>query len=135
MGGSVHSNFRKAEKGSERNEHVKKQNGGKRAAVPSVDAKPKMQTNRKMAPDEEDKKDLTEPRPGINPEISDFIWVIDVDAGKNPRPARIDDVDEKKIGNRQSQQHLTRFPSGHPVMVPSGKGNQSAESMHRKTSV
>src|SRR5215472_357007 len=135
MGRSGHSNFGKAEKGTERNEHVKKQNSGKRAAVPSVDPEPKMQTNGEMAPDEKDKEDLAESCPGINPEIGDFVWVIDVDAGENARPARVNDVHQQKIRNRQSQEHLSRFPSGHSVMPPSDESDQTAEGMHRKTSV
>ena len=100
MGGSGHSNFRKAEKRAERNQYVKKQDGGKCTAVPSVDAEPKMQTNGEMPPDEKDKKNLAEPRPGIDPKIGNFVWVIDVDACKNARAARVDDVDEQKIWNR-----------------------------------
>jgi len=95
-----HSHFGKAKQCADGDEHVKKQNGRKRAAVPGVDAEPKMQANGKMAPDDKDKKDLTEPRPGINPEVGDFVRVIDVDAGKNARPACVDDVDEQQIWNR-----------------------------------
>src|SRR5262249_49315225 len=54
----------------------------------------------KMAPDEDDKKDLAEPRPGINPEVGDLVRVIDVDAGKNAGPASVDDVDEQQIRDR-----------------------------------
>ena|SRR5215469_4716437 len=100
MGGSGHSDFGKAKKGTERNEHVEKQNSGKHAAVPSVDAEPKMETNGEMAPYKKDKEDLAEPRPGINPEIGDFVWVIDVDTGKNACPPCVDDVHKQKIRNR-----------------------------------
>src|SRR5262252_2376658 len=100
MGGSGHSNFGKAEKGAQRNEYVKKHDSGKRATIPSMDAEPKVQTNAEMAPDEKDKKDLAEPRPGIDPEIGDFVWIIDVDTGENACPARVDDVHKQKIRNR-----------------------------------
>ncbi len=100
MGGSRHSHFGKAKECAHGDEYVEKQDGGKRSAVPDVDAEPKMQANGEMAPDEKDKKDLAEPRPGINPEVGDFVRVIDVDAGKNARPACVDDVDEQQIRNR-----------------------------------
>src|SRR5215831_4625962 len=100
MSGSGHSYFGKAEKCADRHEHVEKQDGGKRAAVPSVNAKPEMQANAEMAPDEKDKKDLTEPRTGINPEVCDLVRVIDVDAGENARPACVDDVYEQEIRDR-----------------------------------
>ena len=100
MRGSGHSHFGKAEKCADRDEHVEKQDGWKRAAVPGVEPKPKMQANGEMAPDEKDKKDLAEPRLGINPEVCDFVRVIDVDAGENARPACVDDVDEQEIRNR-----------------------------------
>ena len=99
MRGSRHSHFGKAKKRADGNEHVKKQNGRKCAAVPGVDPEPKMQADGKMAPDEDDKKDLAEPRPGINPEVGDLVRVIDVDAGKNARPACVDDVYEQQIRN------------------------------------
>src|SRR5215471_5092430 len=94
MGGSRHSNFGKPEKGAKRNEHVEKQDSGERVAIPSVEAEPKMQTDSEMAPDEKDKKDLAKPRPGINPEVGDFVWIIDIDASENPRPSRIDDMNK-----------------------------------------
>ena len=94
-----------------------------------------MEANGEMAPDKKDKKDLAEPCPGINPEIGDFVRVIDVDAGENARPARVDDVHEQEIRNRQSQQYLSRLPSGHSVMPSPGKSGQTAEGMHRKASV
>ena len=100
MCGSRHSHFGKPKKCSDGDENVEKQDGGKRAAVPGVDAEPKMQANGEMAPNKKDKKDLAEPRPGINPEVGDFVRVIDVDAGKNARPACVDDMDEQQIRNR-----------------------------------
>jgi hypothetical protein len=63
MGGSRHSHFGKAEECANGDEYVEKQDGGKRSAVPGVDAQPKMQANGEMAPDEKDKKDLAEPSP------------------------------------------------------------------------
>src|SRR5215468_6963176 len=87
MGGSRHTYFRKAKKCPDGDEHIENQDGGKRATVPSVNAEPKMQAKREMAPDEKDKKDLAEPCPGINPEVGDFVRVIDVDAGENACPA------------------------------------------------
>jgi hypothetical protein len=53
-----------------------------------------------MAPNKKDKKNLAEPRPGIDPEIGNFVWVIDVDVCENARAARIDDVHQQKIRNR-----------------------------------
>ena len=100
MRGSGHSHFGKAKKRADRDEDVEKQDGWKRAAVPSVDAKPKMQANGEMAPDEKDQKDLAESRPRVNPEVCDFVRVIDVDAGENARTARVHDVNEQEIGNR-----------------------------------
>src|SRR5215467_12844952 len=100
MGGSCHSHFSKAKKCADGNEHVEKQDGGKRATIPGVDAEPKMQAKGEMTPDKKHKKDLAEPRPGINPKVGDFVWVIDVDAGKNARAACVDDVDEQQIRNK-----------------------------------
>ncbi len=100
MRGSGHSHFGKAKKCADWDEYVEKQDGRKRAAVPGVDAEPKMQANGEMAPDEKDKKDLAEPRPGIDPEVGDFVRVIDVDTGKNARPACVDYMDEQQIRNR-----------------------------------
>src|SRR6476646_11360371 len=100
MDGSRHPHFGKAKKCANRDEHVEKQGGGKRSTVPGVDAEPKMQAHRKMTPDEEDEKDLAEPRPGINPKVSDFVRVIDVDTGEDARPTRVDDVNEQKVRNR-----------------------------------
>ena len=99
MRGSGHSDFGKAEKCTDWNQHVKKQEYGESAAVPGVDPEPKMQSHTEVAPDEKDEKDLAEPRPGINPEVGDFVRVIDVDTSEDTRTPRVNDVDEEEIRN------------------------------------
>src|SRR5215471_15961178 len=100
MGGSRHSYFCKAKKGPDGDQYIENQDGGKRATVPGVDAEPKMQAKGEMAPDEKDKKDLAEPCPRVNPEVGDFVRVIDIDAGENAGPACVDNMDEEQKRNR-----------------------------------
>ena len=102
MRGSGHSDFGKAEKCADWDQHVEKQDDGESAAVPGVDAEPKMQAHTEVAPDQKDEKDLPEPRPRINPEVGDFVRVIDIDTGKDARTPRVDDVDEQEIRNSQA---------------------------------
>ena len=100
VGSRCHADFRKAEEGAGWDEHISEQEGGKDAPVPAADSEPKMQANREVTPNEKDEEYLAVPGPRINPEIGDFVGIIDVDAGKNARPARIDDVHEQEIWDR-----------------------------------
>ena len=99
VSGRGHSDLGKPEERASWDEHVSEQESGKDAPIPGADSQPKMQANGKVTPNEKDEENLAIPGPGINPEIGDFVGVIDVDASEDARPAGIDDVDEKEIRN------------------------------------
>ncbi len=97
VSGRGHADLGKAEERAGWDEHVREQESGKDAPVPAADSQPKMQANGKVTPNENDEENLAVPGPGINPEIGDFVGIIDVDASEDARPAGIDDVDEQEI--------------------------------------
>ena len=93
VSGRGHADFGKPEERAGWDKHVSEQENRKDAPVPAANSQPKMQANGKVTPNEKDEEDLAIPGRGIDPEIGDFVGVIDVDASEDARPARIDDVD------------------------------------------
>jgi len=97
--GSGHAHLGETEECAGGNEHVSEKDDGKCATIATAKAQPEMQTDGKMAPDEKNKKDLPISGPWIDPEVSDLVWIVDVDAGKDAGTAGVYDVDEQEIGN------------------------------------
>src|SRR5215470_17612965 len=86
-----------------------------------------MQPGRKMSPHQQYERDLSESCPGIDPQIGNLIGVIDVDACKDARAARVYDVHEEEIRNAKSEQNLDCLPRWH-VIVAAPKQYQQRDS-------
>src|SRR5262249_500955 len=103
IGGSVraggHPDFGKPEERTGWNKDIGEQNCRKRALVPGANSQQKMQADREMTPDEKNEEYLLVPGPGIDPKVGDFVGIVDIDAGEDAGPARIDDVNEQQIGD------------------------------------
>jgi hypothetical protein len=77
--GRLHPRFGEAEQGANRDQDVSEQDEREGAPVPGVETQPKMQTNYKMSPNQENEKDLLRPQPGIDPKVRDLIGIVDLD--------------------------------------------------------
>ena len=83
------------------------------ARVPGLDAKPIVQSEAQVSPDQEQEKRLTHRGPGIRPEHPDHPHVRNLVAEELPREARADDVPDEQRRNGEAQGELQRLPRRH----------------------
>src|ERR1700730_12334648 len=94
-----------------------------------------MQADGEVPPDKKHQQYLPVPGPGIDPEIGDFVGVIDVDAGQDACAPSINDVHEEQVWDGQPDRYLNSLPHRQPVVTAAGERGQTAKCVSHQASV